>query len=60
MCHECGRMRCPSSCPNAPEPETVCVCAGCGAKLVRGNMAYKLGDTVYCEGCVDDAMFIAE
>ncbi len=52
MCEICRRFRCPSGCPNAPEPAVFGKCDECGAKIYDGDEYYKIGHHKYCEACV--------
>lgn len=52
MCAVCGRYKCPSSCPNADEPEPICRCDECGAKLFAWDQVTKLKGFTFCEDCV--------
>lgn len=59
MCEICGRAFCPSSCPNAPEPEPEAVCNKCKRKLYEGDRVLRIdNNVVWCELCADDGMEI--
>lgn len=55
MCRECGLNPCRSSCPNAPEPEIVFVCSGCGEYIYDGDYYWDLLGEQFCENCIDNA-----
>jgi hypothetical protein len=52
MCEECRQSRCPSGCPNAPEPPMVHICSECGEAIVDGDDYYEIGGDPYCDDCV--------
>jgi hypothetical protein len=60
MCDICRRSICPSSCPNAPEPERFGTCSVCGAKILDGEDYYNINDDYWCEECIRDARRTAE
>lgn len=60
MCVECGRtFGCSSSCPNAPEPDAVYICDGCGYGIYDGDFYWEFDEKKYCETCVDDVRGVA-
>lgn len=54
MCDVCHMNRCPSGCPNAPDPPAVAVCKRCGDDIVPGDEYAVIDGVPYCEGCIDD------
>lgn len=60
MCEECRHYPCISSCPYAPEPESVYICDECEEGIYAGETVYEIGGHKYCEGCIEDARYIAE
>ncbi len=52
MCSECGMIPCHPCCPNAPEPQIVLYCCGCGAEIYEGEDYYDIDGTPACEDCV--------
>ena len=54
MCSECGFSRCPSGCPNAPEPEKVYTCKVCGENITVGDTYYEYDGDYYHEECFED------
>ena len=60
MCDYCRRSICPSSCPNAPEPQVFGHCDECGETIYDGDEYYKIGNHKYCESCVQGGYRTAE
>ena len=60
MCEICRKSICPSSCPNASEPEIYDYCEECGEEIYDGDECYKIGDHIFCEACVKGGYRIAE
>lgn len=60
MCEYCHQYRCPSGCPNAPEPPIFNHCEACGAEIYDGDEYYEIDDHVYCESCVQGGYRTAE
>lgn len=54
MCNECYSSPCNPRCPNAPEPPTVYICAGCKDEIVDGQDYYDVCGTAYCKDCVTE------
>lgn len=54
MCSICHMSRCPSGCPNAPDPPAVTTCVRCGEPITPGNEYARIGGLDYCESCIDD------
>lgn len=52
MCKLCHQSRCPSACPNAPEPPVFAECEYCGEEIYDGDTCYKIEDDYYCTDCV--------
>lgn len=55
MCDICLSSPCLSGCPNAPEPQSVFICSGCGEKIYEGEDYWDIMGEQFCEGCVDQA-----
>lgn len=53
MCDICRRHPCHPSCPNAPEPEKVFTCSGCGESIAVGDKYIEVDGDVLCEPCID-------
>lgn len=53
MCSECHMSRCPSGCPNAPDPPTVYICNYCGEPIVAGEDYWQLEGDYWHEDCFD-------
>ena len=60
MCSECLRTPCHPRCPNAPDPEPVYICDGCGHKIYDGDDVWHIQNEVYCEECIDSFRSTAE
>lgn len=60
MCDICKQYKCPSSCPNAPEPPVFARCSECGDKIYDGDVYYEIINEYICEDCVDNARKTAE
>ena len=60
MCSECWQHPCHPQCPNAPEPEPVFVCDGCGQEIYEGEDVWRIQNEVYCEDCIDGFRSTAE
>ena len=60
MCEICRRHRCPSGCPNAPEPPLFTKCEACGAEIYDGDEYYNIDEHNYCESCVQGGYRTAE
>lgn len=60
MCEICRQYRCPSGCPNAPEPPLFTKCEACGAEIYDGDEYYDIDDHKYCESCVQGGYRTAE
>ena len=60
MCDICQRYRCPSGCPNAPEPKSVFVCSGCSKNIYEGDYYYDILGEQFCEEWIDGAKKEAE
>lgn len=54
MCAECGQYECPSSCPNAPDPEPVLYCSKCGDGIMEDDEYAVIDGNPICYGCIDD------
>lgn len=54
MCQICHMSKCPSGCPNAPDPPSVTTCAICGGPIVPGDEYARIDGLDYCEYCIDD------
>lgn len=61
MCELCRSAKCVPSCPNHISTEkALYICKKCGFKIQEGDFAYKIDEnTIWCEVCVDDALFTA-
>lgn len=54
MCEECWQTPCHPRCPNAPDPEPVCLCDYCGGRLCEGDKFFEDKHGLKaCEDCVD-------
>lgn len=52
MCDLCFNEPCLNGCPNASEPEPICVCDFCGEEIYEGDEYVSVGDTYcYCTNC---------
>lgn len=60
MCDVCLQSPCASRCPNAPEPDFVYICSGCGAKIYPGDSVWHIMGEQFCELCIDKAKKEAE
>lgn len=60
MCDICHFSRCPSSCPNAPEPPIFGKCAKCGEVIYDDDVYYEIDEKNYCEACVYESYRTAE
>jgi hypothetical protein len=62
MCAECLRAKCPSGCPNAPEPKAVYTCVACGAPICDGETCYYSypRNRYFCAECVEPRTAEAE
>lgn len=60
MCAECLQTPCHPRCPNAPDPEPVFVCDGCGRDICVGEHVWRVAQEVYCEQCIDSFCSVAE
>ena len=60
MCEECLHYKCPSQCPNAPEPKRVFICSGCGGPIYDGDNYYDILGEQFCETCIEEARKEAE
>jgi hypothetical protein len=51
MCSICLHAECPSSCPNAPEPKIITLCAICGGNISEGEEYVQINpcDITTCE-----------
>ena len=54
MCEICHQFRCPSGCPNAPDPPAVATCKHCGEEIVVGDEYYEYDGECYHEDCFSD------
>lgn len=54
MCSECGMTRCPSACPNAPEPEPEGECAVCGEPVDLMDGWYEFDGDLIHEECAGE------
>lgn len=58
MCMICGFTKCPSGCPNAPDPEPVGHCEWCGDPIYPGDECYQLdGGPIYHAECLKENAF---
>ena len=55
MCEICHQYRCPSGCPNAPDPEPIAICKHCLEDIVVGDEYYEYDGEKYHEDCFADA-----
>ena len=60
MCQECRQSPCHPRCPNAPDPQPVFICSGCGKDILDGDDYWEILGEQLCESCIDDARRIAE
>lgn len=60
MCRECMQYPCNPRCPNAPEPQSVFICDGCGQIIYEGDYVWHILYEVYCESCIDSFRSTAE
>lgn len=60
MCSECHRTPCHPRCPNAPDPEPVFVCSGCGHYIVEGEDYWDILGEQFCEDCIHGSRKTAE
>ena len=60
MCEICRQYRCPSACPNAPEPPAFAECVGCGAVIMDGDDYYDIDGDYYCDECIHERRKTAE
>ncbi|MDR1209583.1 MAG: hypothetical protein LBK41_04635 [Clostridiales bacterium] len=58
-CETCGLTVCPAGCPNARPREAVFTCAECGENVLEGEGAFRIGEDVFCEFCVENMHFTA-
>lgn len=54
MCEVCHMTRCPSGCPNAPEPRRVDTCHQCGEAIIPEDEYAVIDGVAYCESCIDN------
>ena len=52
-CELCHQFPHAAGCPNAPEPEVVCVCDVCGAEICKGDLYYAKDVTCICDDCAN-------
>lgn len=52
MCNICHQSRCPSACPNAPDPAVYAECENCGEDILEGDDYYEAGEYKFCDECV--------
>ena len=56
MCQICHMSRCPSGCPNAPDPPTIFTCKHCNEPITPGEEYLEVdGDYYHLEDCASDA-----
>lgn len=55
MCEVCRQNPCHPRCPNAPDPPSVFICAGCGRPIFDGDEYWEFLGEQFCENCVDFA-----
>lgn len=60
MCVECHQTPCHPRCPNAPEPEKVFICSGCGDYIYDGDWYYDVLGEQFCENCMESCYHQAE
>ncbi len=60
MCDVCRQSPCDPRCPNAPEPQSVFICSGCGDPIYDGDDYYEIMGEQFCQNCIDDARRVAE
>lgn len=60
MCELCRQYPCSSSCPNAPEPEPICVCDKCEEGIYEGEYFFEIDEKKYCENCINDSRYVAQ
>ena len=60
MCEICRKYKCPSGCPNAPEPPIFAFCYECDAEIYDGDAYYEIEERKYCESCVSSSYRTAE
>ena len=54
MCDICYKNPCDPRCPNAPEPQSVFVCSGCGDNICDGDYYVDLLGEQWCMNCIED------
>ena len=60
MCDVCLKSPCDPRCPNAPEPQTVFICSGCGEHILDGDDYWEILGEQFCESCIDEFRRTAE
>lgn len=55
LCEYCGQLPHHPRCPNAPDPQSVYICSGCGRSICEGDHVWHLMGEQWCEDCVDNA-----
>ena len=60
MCEICRQYKCPSACPNAPDPPAFAECVGCGCIIMDGDDYYDIDGDYYCEDCMHERRKTAE
>lgn len=66
MCEICRRTPHDLRCPNAPDPEPIYLCAGCGEMIMEGERFFRSEYGEFCENCIYNAnssdliMFLCE
>ena len=54
MCQLCGQFPCRPQCPNAAEPDPVCVCSACGEGIYEGYEYFDGPEGAICPSCLHE------